>query len=93
MYGHYGYSHYGQAPTAGAVAGGATAASTSTQAHIDPDGFLGLNWKSIMVAVTIGSLTAILTQVALENVRERKKAKLGKRNRYVLEQSHYLERP
>lgn len=90
MYGHYGYSHYGQA-SAGAVAGGATAASTSTQAHIDPEGFLGLNWKSIMVAVTIGSLTAVLTQLALESVRDRRKSK-EKRNRYVLEQSHYLEK-
>lgn len=90
MYGHYGHSPYGQA-SAGAVAGGATAAATKTQAHLDPEGFMGLNWKSIMVAVTIGSLTAVLTQLTLESVRERRKSK-AKQDRYLFEQSHYLER-
>lgn len=73
MYGHYGYPHYGQAPSAGAIAGGATAASTQTSSHMDPKGFMGLNWTSIMIAVTIGSLTAVLTQLTLEYVKERKK--------------------
>ena len=52
---------------------------------------MGLNWKSIMVAVTIGSLTAVLTQLTLESVRERRKSK-AKQDRYLFEQSHYLER-
>ena len=73
MYGHYGYPHYGQAPSAGAIAGGATAASVQTRSHMDPKGFMGLNWTSIMIAVTIGSLTAVLTQLTLEYVKERKK--------------------
>lgn len=68
---------YGQAPTAGAVAGGATAAATAGQSdpHMKPDGFLGLDWKSITVAVVVGSLTAVLTQLAIEHVQAtRKKA-------------------
>jgi hypothetical protein len=73
MHGPYGYYPYGQAP--GAIAGGATAAASGTsQGHVDPEGFLGLNWKSIMVAVTIGSLTAILTSLTLEYVKERGKS-------------------
>ena len=74
MYGYYGYPHYGQAPSAGAIAGGATAASTQASSHMDPKGFMGLNWTSIMIAVTIGSLTAVLTQLTLEYVKERKES-------------------
>ena len=80
MYGRYDFRYhrahpypYGQAPAA--VAGGATAAASGgKEGHIDPEGFLGLNWKSIMVAVTIGSLTAVLTSLTLEYVKERKKS-------------------
>ena len=71
MHPHYGY--YYAAPSPGAVAGGATAAATGS-GHVDPEGFMGLNWKSIMVAVAVGSLTAILTQLTLEYVKDRKEA-------------------
>lgn len=68
------YGHYGVA-SPGAVAGGATAAASGGKSgHMNPDGFMGLDWKSIMVAVTVGSLTAILTQLTLEYVKERKES-------------------
>lgn len=68
---------YGSVTTAGAVAGGATAAATTTQKNgkTDPDGFLGLNWKEIGVAVIVGSVTAVLTQLAIEHVQEIRKKK------------------
>ena len=70
------HPYYGQATSAGAIAGGATAAASGgKRGHIDPEGALGLDWKSIMVAVMIGSLTAVLTQLTLEHVREKKKQK------------------
>jgi len=73
FYGYHGY--YGQSP--GAIAGGATAAASGSKSgHVDPDQFLGINWKSIAIAVTIGALTAVLTQVTLEHIKERKKAKV-----------------
>ncbi len=66
--------HYGAA-SPGAVAGGATAAAAGGKSgHIDPDGFMGLDWKSIAVAVAVGSLTAILTQLTLEYVKERRES-------------------
>lgn len=72
MYQHYGY--YGAA-SPGAVAGGATAAASGGKSgHMDPEGFMGLDWKSIMVAVAIGSMTAILTQLTLEYVKERRES-------------------
>ena len=68
--------YYGQVTSAGAIAGGATAAASGGKgAHMDPEGTLGLNWKSIMVAVMIGSITAVLTQLTLEHVKEKKKQK------------------
>ncbi len=66
---------YGQAPSAGAVAGGATAAATAGQddPHMKSGGVLGLDWKSITVAVVVGSLTAVLTQLAIEHVQKTRK--------------------
>ena len=76
-YPHHHSVMYGQAPTAGAVAGGATAAATASQKNgkTDPEGFLGLNWKEIGVAVIVGSVTAVLTQLAIEHVQEVRKKK------------------
>ncbi len=72
-YGYHGY--YGQSP--GAIAGGATAAASGSKSgHVDADQFLGINWKSIAIAVTIGSLTAVLTQLSLEHIKDRKKKKV-----------------
>jgi hypothetical protein len=82
---HYGY--YGQSP--GAIAGAATAAATGARGHLDPGQFLGVNWKSVAIAVTIGSLTAILTQLTLEHVKERKKS--GKVKSIALTFSHPWE--
>ena len=80
MHPYYGY--YGAA-SPGAVAGGATAAASGGKSgHIDPDGFLGLDWKSIMVAVAVGSMTAILTQLTLEYVKERRES--GKKPKHQL---------
>ena len=72
----YNPPYYG-APTAGAVAGGATAAASASQKNgkTDPEGFLGLNWKEIAVAVIVGSVTAVLTQLAIEHVQEARKKK------------------
>jgi len=51
------------APSTGAVTG-AVAASSNVQ-HVDPEGFLGLNWTSIGVTVFVAVLTAVATDVAL----------------------------
>lgn len=73
MNGRYGY--YGAA-SPGAVAGGATAAAAGGQSgHVNPEGFMGLDWKSIMVAVAIGSLTAVLTQLTLEHIKTTRESK------------------
>jgi len=73
MYDRYG--HYGAA-SPGAVAGGATAAASGGQSgHLNPEGFMGMDWRSIMVAVAIGSLTAVLTQLALEHIKAVKESK------------------
>jgi hypothetical protein len=71
--------YYGQVTSAGAIAGGATAAASGGKSgHLNPEGALGLDWKSIMVAVMIGSVTAVLTQLTLEHVKEKKKQRTPK---------------
>jgi len=55
------------APSTGAVAGAVTAASNIP--HVDPEGFLGLNWKSIGVTVFVAVLTAVATDTAISEWR------------------------
>lgn len=56
--------------SAGAAAGGA-AASTSPVGHLDPNGFLGLNWRAIGASVVVGTLVAVGTDFALTVVKPR----------------------
>lgn len=56
--------------SAGAAAGGA-AASTTSSGHLDPKGFLGLNWKAIGASVLVGTLVAVGTDFALTVVKPR----------------------
>ncbi len=80
---HAPYHLYGQSP--GAIAGAATAAaSAGTTAHLDSKGFFGVNWKSLVVAVAIGSLTAVLTQLTLEYVRERRQSGAKPKHKVLL---------
>jgi hypothetical protein len=69
------YGYYA-APSPGAVAGGVTAAATESGLS----GSKEFNWTSILIAVTVGSLTAVLTQLTLEHVEEKKK--LGKKPKH-----------
>jgi hypothetical protein len=55
--------------SAGAAAGGAAASTGS--GHIDPSGFLGLNWKAIGASVLVGTLVAIGTDLTLTLVKPR----------------------
>lgn len=64
--------NYGQSPVA--IAGAMTAAGAMSQnKHLNPNGFLGLHWPSVMAAVVVGSLTAVMTQLAVEHVKSRRK--------------------
>ena len=65
--------NYG-APTTGAVTGAVAAASSSIP-HVDPEGFLGLNWKSIGVTVFVAVLTAVATDTALTSWHDYRKNK------------------
>jgi hypothetical protein len=68
-------SHYGN-PSTGAVTGAVAAASSSIP-HVDPEGFLGLNWKSIGVTVFVAVLTAVATDTVLtewHGYRKKRKA-------------------
>lgn len=59
----------------GAVTGAVVGAS-SGDSHTDPNGFLGLNWKSIGVSVFVAVITAVATDIALtewHGYRRRKK--------------------
>jgi len=60
------------APSTGAVAGAVTAASSNIP-HSDPEGFLGLNWKSIGVTVFVAVLTAVATDTAISEWRAYRK--------------------
>jgi hypothetical protein len=57
--------------SAGASAGGAAAAASPAGGHIDPNGFLGLNWKAIGASVLVGTLVAIGTDVTLTFLKPR----------------------
>jgi hypothetical protein len=72
MYGHYGY--YGASPNKAAPSPGSE--------HADSQGFMGLNWGSIVVAVAIGSVTAVFTALTVEYIRERRK--MGKPQQHIL---------
>lgn len=69
MYDPYGY--YGQ--NAGSTVSGAVASSVATGQHAKEAAFMGLDWKSIIVAVIVGSMTAVLTQLSVEHVQDRRK--------------------
>jgi hypothetical protein len=56
--------------SAGAAAGGA-AASSSASGHLDPKGFLGLNWRAIGASILIGSLVAVGTDITLTLIKPR----------------------
>ena len=59
---------YGESPAI--LAGSLTAASAASQGtHLNPDGFMGLHWPSIMAAVVVGSLTAVMTQLVVTHVK------------------------
>jgi hypothetical protein len=49
-----------------------------------PEGFLGMDWRAIAIAVTIGSLTAVLTQLALESIKDRKASGKGPRHEALI---------
>jgi hypothetical protein len=57
--------------SAGAAAGGAVAAAPTGSGHIDPNGFLGLNWKAIGASVLVGTLVAIGTDITLTALKPR----------------------
>lgn len=57
--------------SAGAAAGGAAASTSSPVGHLDPNGFLGLNWRAIGASVVVGTLVAIGTDFALTVVKPR----------------------
>ena len=54
--------------SAAVVAGSTTAAATMTESD--------LSWKKVLVAVAVGSFTAVLTQLTLDYVRSRKGKKV-----------------
>lgn len=59
----------------GAIAGAMVGASPGVP-HTDPNGFLGLSWKSIGISVFVAVLTAVATDIALtewHGYRRRKK--------------------
>lgn len=56
--------------SAGAAAGGA-AASSSASGHLDPSGFLGLNWKAVGASILVGSLVAVGTDLTLTFLKPR----------------------
>lgn len=53
----------------GAAAGGAAASAGG--GHLDPGGFLGLNWKAVGASVLVGTLVAIGTDLTLTFVKPR----------------------
>lgn len=61
----------------GAVTGAVVGSSSSSgDGHTDPNGFLGLNWRSIGVSVFVAVITAVATDIALtewHGYRRRKK--------------------
>lgn len=63
---------YGQG-TAGAHVGGSVSGAVTGGSHVDPKGFLGLNWTGLLAAVIVGSTTAVITQLAVEHIRDRRK--------------------
>jgi len=60
----------------GAVTG-AVVASASRSGHEDPNGFLGLNWKSVGISVFVAVITAVATDIALTEWREYRRNKKG----------------
>jgi hypothetical protein len=59
---------YGESPAI--LAGSLTAAGAISQnKHLNPDGFMGLHWPSIIAAVVVGSLTAVMTQLVVTHVK------------------------
>jgi hypothetical protein len=54
----------------GAAAGGA-AASAPSGGHLDPNGFLGLNWKAVGASVLVGTMVAVGTDFALTLIKPR----------------------
>lgn len=61
----------------GAVTG-AVAASAHGSGYDDPEGFLGLNWRSIGVGVFVAVITAVATDVALSEWHTYRKKGLPK---------------
>ena len=54
-----------------AAAGGTAAAGTTGSGHLDPKGFLGLNWRAIGASIIIGSLVAVGTDLTLTIIKPR----------------------
>ncbi len=59
----------GTSTSVGSAAGGAAAASGGGGGHLDPEQFLGLNWKQVGASVLIGTSVAIGTELALTVLR------------------------
>lgn len=55
----------------GAAAGGAAASGSTASGHLDPNGFLGLNWRAIGASILIGSLVAVGTDITLTLIKPR----------------------
>jgi hypothetical protein len=75
---------YGYYSGPGAIAGAVSATSANPDKYMKPEGFLGMDWRAIAIAVTIGSLTAVLTQLALESIKDRKASGKGPRHEALI---------
>lgn len=65
-------------PTSSSAAQAGGAAASSATGLLDEEQILGVNWKGVMVAVLIGSLTASLTQLVVEGIRSVKESRESK---------------
>jgi hypothetical protein len=70
--------YYGQSNAGAHVGGAVSGAVTSKGGHTDSEGFLGMNWAGIFAAVLIGSVTAVMTQLAVEHIKEKRKVQKTK---------------
>ena len=65
---------YGQGQAGAHIGGAVSGAVSSGGGHTNADGFLGLNWPGLLAAIVVGSVTAVATQLAVEHIRDRRKA-------------------